>query len=220
MYELKTRSIMPIKTAINKTLARLLGHRLVASSGLLAHLIPNSHMYTRGQQVAISRTARLDLHPCNTFRIGSRSSIEDYCALNNFAGDLTIGENVFIGIGNIIIGPVELGNNIMTAQHVVISGMNHQYENIAVPIREQGITTEKITIEDDCWIGAQCVITAGVTIGRHSVVAGGSVVTRSIPPYSMAGGNPATILKAYNPHTCLWEKPVSQDVRAQEIPRV
>ena len=211
---------MPISTVINKTLGWLLGHRLVASSGVLAHLIPDCRMYTRGQKVTIRPTARLDLHECNTFRIGSRSVIEDYCVLNNLAGDCTIGENTFIGIGNIIIGPVELGSNIVTAQHVVISGMNHQYENINVPVRDQGNNVGKITIEDECWIGAQCVITAGITIGRHSVVAAGSVVTKSIPPYSLAGGNPAQILKAYNPHTRQWEKPVSEDLRAQEIPRV
>lgn len=211
---------MPIKTVLNKTLAWLLGHRLVASSSLLAHLIPDCRIYTRGQQVTIRRSSRLDLHTYNTFRIGSRSVIEDYCVLNNLAGDLTIGENTFIGIGNIIIGPVALGNNIITAQHVVISGMNHQYENINVPVIDQGNNVEKITIEDECWIGAQCVITAGTTIGRHSVVAAGSVVTKNIPPYSLACGNPAQILKTYNPCTCLWEKAVSEDVRAQEIPRV
>jgi acetyltransferase-like isoleucine patch superfamily enzyme len=211
---------MPVRTVINKTLAWLLGHRLVASSGVLAHLIPDSRMYTRGQKVTIRPTARLDLHECNTFRIGSRSFIEDYCVFNNLAGDCIIGENTFIGIGNIIIGPVELGSNIVTAQHVIISGMNHQYENINVPVKDQGITTSRISIADDCWIGAQSVITAGVTIGRHCVVAGGSVVTRSIPPYSLAGGNPAQILKTYNPETRQWEKTVSEDVRAQEIPRV
>jgi acetyltransferase-like isoleucine patch superfamily enzyme len=211
---------MPIRTVVNKTFGWLLGHKLVASSGLLAHLIPNSRMYTRGQRVTIRSTARLDLHECNTFRIGNRSVIEDYCVLNNLAGDCIIGENTFIGIGNIIIGPVELGSNIVTGQHVVIAGINHHYENITLPIKDQCNTVEKITIEDECWIGAQCVITAGVTIGRHSVVAAGSVVTRSIPPYSLAGGNPAKILKAYNPNTRQWEKPFAANLRTQEIPRV
>jgi len=132
----------------------------------------------------------------------------------------TRAPKVTIGLANIIIGPVELGSNIMTAQHVVISAINHQYANITVPIKDQGVQAAKITIEDDCWIGAQCVITAGITIGRHCVVAGGSVVTKSIPPYSMAGGNPAHILKTYNPHTRQWEKPAAEVLSRQEIPCV
>lgn len=211
---------MTIKTVLSSLLVWLLGHRRVTGSAVLARLLPDTRIYTRGHQVTISRTARFDLHPCTTFRIGSRSCIEDYCVLNNKAGNLAIGENTFIGIANIIIGPVELGSNIIIAQHVVISAINHQYENINVPIKDQGVHAGKITIEDDCWIGALCVITAGVTIGRHSVVAGGSVVTRSIPPYSMAGGNPAQIVKTYNPHTRQWEKPVSEVLRRQEIPCV
>ena len=125
-------------------------------------------------------------------------------------------------IGNIIIGPVELGSNIVTAQYVVIAGINHQYENINVPVKDQGNNVGKITIADDCWIGAQSVITAGVTIGRHSVVAGGSVVYQgAYLRTSLAGGNALSkILKAYNPLTRQWEKPVSEDVQAQEIPRV
>jgi len=61
-----------------------------------------------------------------------------------------------------------------------------------------------IIIEDECWIGANAVITAGVTIGKHSVIAAGSVVTKNIPPYSVAVGNPARVIKQYNFETKQW----------------
>jgi acetyltransferase-like isoleucine patch superfamily enzyme len=79
-----------------------------------------------------------------------------------------------------------------------MSGLNHSYEEIDLPISKQKETTAIITIEDECWIGANAVITAGVTIGKHSVIAAGSVVTKSIPAYSVAVGNPAKVIKCYD----------------------
>lgn len=66
------------------------------------------------------------------------------------------------------------------------------------PIRKQGVNVSPIVIEDECWIGANSILTAGVCIGKHSIVAGGSVVTKSVPPYSIVGGNPACIIKQYD----------------------
>jgi acetyltransferase-like isoleucine patch superfamily enzyme len=148
----------------------------------------------------------MDVLPFNGFSLGSNSTIEDYTVVNNGMGDVSIGNGVRIGLSNVIIGPVNIGNNIILAQHVVMSGLNHGYEDISTPIRLQPCTTAKITIEDDCWIGANAVITAGVTIGKHSIVAAGSVVTKDVPPYSIVGGNPARLLKQYNSKSQMWEK--------------
>jgi acetyltransferase-like isoleucine patch superfamily enzyme len=86
----------------------------------------------------------------------------------------------------------------MFAQNVVVSGLNHSYEDIHQPISKQKETTALITVEDECWVGANAVITAGVTLGKHCVVAAGSVVTKDIPPYSVAVGNPARVIKQYD----------------------
>ena len=64
-----------------------------------------------------------------------------------------------------------------------------------------------VLIEDDVWVGANSVITRGVTIGKHSVVAGGSLVNKDVPPYCIVAGNPARVIKIYNPKTEAWEKP-------------
>ena len=61
-------------------------------------------------------------------------------------------------------------------------------------------------MEDDCWIGANVVITAGVKIGKHCVIAAGSVVTKDIPAFSIAAGNPAKVIKQYHATTAKWEK--------------
>ena len=117
-----------------------------------------------------------------------------------------IGDRTLIGIGCVVIGPVRFGNNIILAQNIVISGLNHNYEDPDVPIVQQNVYTKPIIIEDDCWIGANAVITAGVTIGKHAVVAAGSVVTKNVPPYSIAAGNPAKVIKQYNAATKTWER--------------
>jgi acetyltransferase-like isoleucine patch superfamily enzyme len=79
-----------------------------------------------------------------------------------------------------------------------MSGLNHSYEYINLPISKQKVATAPIIFEDECWIGANAVVTAGVTIGRHSVIAAGAVVTKNIPPYSVAVGNPARVIKQYD----------------------
>ena len=62
-------------------------------------------------------------------------------------------------------------------------------------IDAQGVNTSEIVIDDDVWIGANAVITAGVHIGRHSVVAAGAVVTKDVPEYSVVGGVPAKVIR-------------------------
>lgn len=146
----------------------------------------------------IRSRVRLDVLPFQVFRLGARTLIEEYCVINNGVGPVELGEGCLLGIGSTVIGPLRFGNQVMTAQHVVLSGMNHDYEAIQTPIRDQPVTTRPIVVEDDCWIGANAVILAGVTIGRHSVVAAGSVVTHNVPAFSVVGGNPARLLKQYD----------------------
>lgn len=166
----------------------------------------NPFYHQKGRGVKIRPTVRLDVVPFNKFSLGRKSVIEDYSVINNGMGDVTIGENSFIGLHNTIIGPVEIGENVIIAQQVTISGLNHGYEDIETPIKDQPCIARKITIGKDSWIGANAVITSGITIGRHAIVAAGSIVTKHVPDYSIVGGNPARILKQYNFNTKQWEK--------------
>jgi acetyltransferase-like isoleucine patch superfamily enzyme len=163
----------------------------------------------RGKHSVIYRSVRKDLPPFNLFSIGDYSVVEDYSCLNNAVGELIIGSHSRVGLGNTLIGPIHIGNHVNTAQNVTISGLNHNYSDPDIPIDEQGVSTQLITIEDDVWIGANSTILAGVTIGRHSIVAAGSVVTRSIPAYSLCAGAPAKVVKSYDFEQKSWIKPVS-----------
>ncbi len=166
----------------------------------------NSWKHKRGKGSIIRWRTRLDVLPFNAFNIGKKTVIEDFVTINNGIGDVIIGDRTLIGISSVVIGPVTMGNDIMLAQHVVMSGLNHQYQDVNQPISTQTCTTAEIVIEDEVWIGANAVITAGVTIGKHAVVAAGSIVTKDVPPYSIVGGNPARLLKQYNFETATWEK--------------
>lgn len=173
---------------------------------LWVQLFINPFKHKRGRGSTIRHSVRLDLMPFNNFALGRNSTIEDFSTINNGVGDVIIGDRTRIGLGNTIIGPVTIGNDIMFAQNIVASGLNHGYEDISIPIADQPVNTSPITIEDEVWIGANAVITAGVTIGKHSVVAGGCVVVKNVPPYSIVGGNPGKILKKYNQESKKWEK--------------
>ncbi|HRE41226.1 MAG TPA: acyltransferase [Ignavibacteria bacterium] len=166
----------------------------------------NPFKHKKGKGSKICRWTRMDVLPFNKFELGEYSTIEDFATVNNGVGDVIIGVKTRIGLGNVIIGPVQIGNNVMLAQNIVLSGLNHSYENIEIPIMNQQVTKSKIIIEDDCWIGANSIILSGIQIGKHSVVAGGSVVTKNVPPYSVVAGNPAKILKKYNFESNKWEK--------------
>lgn len=164
----------------------------------------NPFFHRRSKGALVSQFTRMDVFPFNQFIMREYSTIEDYSCVNNGMGDVIIGSKTRVGLSNTIIGPVEIGDNVNMAQNIVVSGLNHGYEDITKPPREQKCSTAKIIVEDDCWIGANAVITSGVRIGKHSVVAAGSVVTKSCPPYSVVAGNPAKIIKMYDAELKCW----------------
>ena len=160
----------------------------------------------RGKGSVIYRSVRLDLPPFSLFSLGKYSVVEDFSCLNNAVGDLIIGDYTRIGLGNTIIGPATIGHHVNLAQNVTVTGLNHNYQDADKRIDEQGVSTRPVTIEDDVWVGANAVILPGVTLGKHSVVAAGSVVSRSVPPYSVCAGSPAKVIKQFNPQSKIWEK--------------
>lgn len=184
----------------------LLSPKNQARPRLWVRLFLNPLVHKRGKGSRICRYTRMDVMPWNKFQLGKNSTIEDFATINNGVGDVIIGERTRIGLSNTLIGPVTVGNDIMFAQNIVVSGLNHSYEDVSRSIHDQKVSTAEIKIEDEAWIGANAVIVAGITVGKHSVVAAGSVVTKDVPPYSIVAGNPARLIKKYNSKTEKWEK--------------
>lgn len=99
---------------------------------------------------------------------------------------------------------------MLFAGYVHITDHSHGYENINDSIINQKLVSKgPVIIDDGCWLGFNCEILSGVHIGKHSVVAARSVVTKDIPPYSVVAGNPARVVKQYNFQNQKWEKIIS-----------
>ena len=149
----------------------------------------------RGRHAVIHRSARMDTPPYRKFSLGDYSVIESFSCINNAVGDVIIGDHTRIGLHNTIIGPVTIGDHVNLAQGITVTALNHNFADSDKRIDEQGVSTNPVVIEDDIWIGANAVVLPGVTIGHHSVVAAGAVVTKDVPPHSLVAGVPAKIIK-------------------------
>ena len=149
----------------------------------------------RGRGSKIYSSVRMDTPPYRRFSIGRRSGVESFCCINHAVGDIVIGDRSRVGIHCTIIGPVSIGNHVNLAQGITVTALNHNFTDTTKRIDEQGISTKPVIIEDDVWIGANAVILQGVTIGCHSVVAAGAVVTKDVAPYTIVGGIPAKVIK-------------------------
>ena len=149
----------------------------------------------RGRHSVIHHSARMDTPPYRKFSLGDYSIIESFACINNAVGDVMIGDHTRIGLHNTIIGPVLIGSHVNLAQGITVTALNHNFEDFEKRIDEQGVSTSTVIIEDDIWIGANAVVLPGVTIGHHSVVAAGAVVTKDVPPHSLVAGVPAKIIK-------------------------
>jgi acetyltransferase-like isoleucine patch superfamily enzyme len=137
------------------------------------------------------------------------------CWARNMGGG--IGDNVFIGENSVVSSSVKIGHNTsincntyivaspptmisigndcLIAQNVVIRSNDHAFDDPFQLIRKQGRKGQDIQIGNDCWIGANTTILKGVRIGDHSIVGAGAVVTKNIPSYSVAVGNPARVIR-------------------------
>jgi acetyltransferase-like isoleucine patch superfamily enzyme len=149
----------------------------------------------RGRGSKIYWSARMDTPPYRRFSLGKRSVIESYSCINNAVGDVIIGNYTRVGLHNTIIGPVTIGSHVNLAQGITVTALNHNFDDSAKRIDEQGVSTKPVTVGDDVWIGANAVVLPGVRIGSHCVVAAGAVVTKDVPDHSLVAGVPAKIIK-------------------------
>jgi acetyltransferase-like isoleucine patch superfamily enzyme len=141
-----------------------------------------------GEETLVMHHAELHVYnfrnlPQSRIVIGRESLVGEFCVIRG-TGGVTIGDRVFL------------------SPMVHIYSNNHVFDDPDVCFVDQGITTQGVTIEDECWIGAEAVILDGVTIGRRSVVAAGAVVNRDVPPHSLVGGVPARILRDLQATPC------------------
>jgi acetyltransferase-like isoleucine patch superfamily enzyme len=109
-----------------------------------------------------------------------------------------IGEGTFLNKGVMVAAEdlVEIGAHCMLANGCFVSDASHRFDDPHKPITWQGFQSKGPTrIGDNCWLGANVVVTSGVTIGERCVIGANSVVTRDIEPFSIAAGAPAKVIR-------------------------
>jgi acetyltransferase-like isoleucine patch superfamily enzyme len=133
-------------------------------------------------------------------KISDNFRCEDNIVISPRGGEISIGPNCFIGHNSFLQAfrgtKIEIGKNVLIASGTNIIASNHNFSSINEPIKTQDEIGIGIVIEDDVWIGANVTILDGIKIGKGSVIAAGSVVTKNIDPYSIAGGIPAKQIKS------------------------
>ena len=129
-----------------------------------------------------------------------------------FKPRLEIGEGTYLGHRShiMVIGKMTIGKNVMLADGVYISDNLHGFEDITTRVQDQPLKHAPVTIEDEVWLGENVCVLPGVVIGRHSVIGSNAVVAKSIPPYSVAVGSPAKVIRRYNEESKQWERVESQ----------
>lgn len=150
------------------------------------------HFKTLSKQVIFGRNVNIE----GRVQLSYRVVLDDNVEVRNLTKEnLIIDSNVSINRNSVIRGKVHIGKYCSIAPNCMIIGANHRFDNIDVNIKEQGSSHKGIEIQPNVWIGANTVVLDGVTIGTGSVIGAGSVVTKSIPPYSIAVGNPCKTIK-------------------------
>lgn len=135
-------------------------------------------------------------------RIGDDARLSFYDVYNNekLSPSLYIGQRTYIGDHFTVLcaDEVILEDDVLIASFVMISSENHGINpESTLPYGKQSLTTNKVKISKGVWIGERVSILPGVTIGEKSIIGTGSVVTKNIPAYSIAVGNPARVIKKY-----------------------
>jgi teichuronic acid biosynthesis glycosyltransferase TuaH len=169
-------------------------------------------------QRGISWNSRLDLVPFNKFKLGKYSRIEQGVVINNGMGDVIIHDEVHTGIGCVIIGPVTMHKHVGLSQYVRVLGMHHGSDADS-PHHYQRAWKAPVILEEDAFIGTGTVIMGKkngepLVLGRYCRVGANSVVTTDIPPYSVAVGNPARVVRVWDFDKKCWKKP--EDAKDQK----
>jgi len=184
-----------LRSLLYRSILGGLGHSVYIQEGVE---LSGTSCIEIGDKAHIFRGVRISAQGQNNrVYIGAGASLEP--GVNIGALDNTwieIGEGTYIGPYTCFAGPghIKVGKDCLVAAHTGIAANNHNFTDLEQAIRHQGVTREGVVIEDDCWLGYKVSVLDGVTIGQGSVIGAGAVVTKDIPPYSIATGVPARVV--------------------------
>jgi acetyltransferase-like isoleucine patch superfamily enzyme len=170
-------------------------------------ILPAAVSIGSGTRLAGAQLRVEDANGC-ALNIGAESNIEGALIFEKSGAQINVGARTHIGGGALIDAAcrIEIGDDVLVGFDVLL--MDHDSHSLRFAIRRNDVRgmiedtknwtdvrMSPIDIHNKAWIGARAIILRGVTIGEGSIVAAGSVVTKSIPPWSIAAGNPARVVR-------------------------
>jgi acetyltransferase-like isoleucine patch superfamily enzyme len=179
--------------------------------GLLRHMgqgvtiglgvrIVNPQYVSLGDYVQIHDHCTLIAHSERGITIGDGSRMKHGVYLDTEVDEgayILIGKKVYVGTGSCLHGHkgLEIGDDSLLAQNVTITPASHKFDDPETIIYRQGCYVRKVTLGRDCYVGMNVSILWSADIGEGAVVGAGSVVVKTVPPYSVAVGIPARIIR-------------------------
>lgn len=164
---------------------------------LIGRLLPDSYfrlrIFGKSFHIKVGLKVRRFLVKHIIDKCGENINIERGAKFNRH---LHLGNNSGIGANSSVAPYTKIGDNVMIGPEVIMYSRNHCIDRTDIPMCEQGFQdVNPIIIGNDVWLGRRVIILPGVTIGDGAVIGAGSVVSKNIPPFSIAVGNPAKIIK-------------------------
>ena len=149
-----------------------------------------SRYIKKGRFVEFGYRFRFDrIKPYRAF-VGERTIVEDFNMWNTQQGDIKVGKKCWFGLNNIVMGPIEIGDEVSTGPCVKILGSRHP------ALSAEKDNNQKTKIGNNVWISSGSIILFGVAIGDNAIISAGAVVTKDVPEGAFVGGNPARNLSA------------------------
>jgi len=160
--------------------------------------IRHAYLFSAGKNLIIEDNVFINALSYDGIMVKDNVSIARNCTLvgtgiiSQKGKGISIGNNTGINAGAYLGGQggIEIGDNVIIGPGVQVFSENHNFSDLNLNIKDQGVSRDGVIIKNDCWIGAGAIILAGVTIGNGCVIAAGSVVTRSVDNDSLVAGVP------------------------------
>jgi acetyltransferase-like isoleucine patch superfamily enzyme len=160
-------------------------------------LISGANRIELGDDTRVESFVALTVSPGGRIQIGSGCELRSFARLEADTGFIVIGNNCSVNPFCLLsgYGGLQIGNDVRIASHCVVLSSTHRYDDATLPIQAQGVVREGTEIGDDVWLGSHVVVVAGVRIGAHSIIGAGAVVLDEIPPFAVAAGVPARVVR-------------------------
>ena len=203
-------NLRPLGSKVEFMMIKVRGYVLFGKKNIYVYPhveINNPEAVNVGDNITIHSNVRLQSLQKSPIHISNNVQIYDHSVIQSLGGEVVIGNNVIIGKYTTIQAQssVTIEDDVLLASKIQFITNTHVYENPNTPIKYQNNISKPIVVKKGAWIGINCTILSGVTIGTNSVVGAGSVVNRDIPDYCIVAGAPARIIKRYNFITNKWE---------------